>query len=109
MFVKSAAYAEWFTKAKPWLRPLARATLGKLPRPIARVSGPLAKDGGIPVRNVHYRPWASDDEGNFWRWHGGARARLRRIFLGGTEGLPQPVAKEFAQRWANYCGCRYGL
>ena len=25
------------------------------------------------------------------------------------EGLPQPLAKQFAQQWAEYCGCRYGL
>jgi dTDP-4-amino-4,6-dideoxygalactose transaminase len=25
------------------------------------------------------------------------------------EGAPQPVAKQFAQQWAEYCGCRYGL
>ena len=37
------------------------------------------------------------------------RAQLRRVFLSGVEGLPQPLAEEFAQRWANYCGCRYGL
>ena len=37
------------------------------------------------------------------------RAVFRRIFLGGVEGLPQPLAEEFAQQWAAYCGCRYGL
>ena len=37
------------------------------------------------------------------------RAVFRRIFLGGVEGLPQPLAEEFARQWAAYCGCRYGL
>jgi dTDP-4-amino-4,6-dideoxygalactose transaminase len=37
------------------------------------------------------------------------RAVFRRIFLGGVEGLPQPLAEEFAQQWAAYCGCRYAL
>jgi dTDP-4-amino-4,6-dideoxygalactose transaminase len=37
------------------------------------------------------------------------RPRFRRIFLTGVEGLPQPLAKDFAQQWAQYCGCRYGL
>ncbi len=97
------------TKAKPWLRPLVRATLGKLPRPTARLTGALAREGGIPVRNTRYRPWASDSDGNLLRWHGGARARLRQVFLGGVEGLPQSLAQEFAQQWASYCGCRYGL
>ena len=97
------------TRAKPWLRPLVRATLGNLPRPAARLTGVLAKDGGTPVRNTRYRPWPSDSDGNFLRWHGGVRAQLRKVFLSGIEGLPQPLAQEFARRWASYCGCRYGL
>jgi dTDP-4-amino-4,6-dideoxygalactose transaminase len=103
------ALAKLFANAKPWLRPLVRATLGKLPRPAARLAGALAKDGGIPVRNTRYRPWSSNSDGNFLRWHSDVRARLRGVFLGGIEGLPQPLAQEFAQQWAAYCGCRYGL
>lgn len=102
-------FARLVTGAKPWLRPLVRATLGKLPRPTSRLTGALAKEGGTPVRNTRFRPWASDREGNFFHWHGGVRAGLRRVFLGGIEGLPQPLAREFAQQWAKYCGCRYGL
>jgi dTDP-4-amino-4,6-dideoxygalactose transaminase len=37
------------------------------------------------------------------------RARLRGVFFSGIEGLPQPIARDFAQQWATYCGCRYGL
>jgi dTDP-4-amino-4,6-dideoxygalactose transaminase len=98
----------FLAKAKPWLRPLLRATLGNLPRPAARLTGALAKDGGIPVRNTRYRPWPSDNDGDFLRWHGGVRA-LRTVYLSGIEGLPQPLAEEFARQWAAYCGCRYGL
>ena len=98
-----------FAQAKPWLRLFARATLGNLPRPASRITGALAKDGGTPVRNTRYRPWASDRDGNFLRWHGGVRVQLRRVFLSGVEGLPQPLAEDFAQQWATYCGCRYGL
>jgi dTDP-4-amino-4,6-dideoxygalactose transaminase len=29
--------------------------------------------------------------------------------MSGNEGLPQTLAKKFAQKWADYCGCRYGL
>jgi dTDP-4-amino-4,6-dideoxygalactose transaminase len=101
--------AALFATAKPWLRPLVRATLGGLLRPTSRLTGELAKNGGIPVRNTRYRPWASDHDGSFWHWHRGARAHLRRVFLSGVEGLPQPVAEEFARKWAGYCGCRYGL
>jgi dTDP-4-amino-4,6-dideoxygalactose transaminase len=98
-----------FAKAKPGLRPLVQATLGKLPRPATRLTGALAREGGTPVRNTRYRPWASDGDGRFLRWQGGGRSRLRRVFLSGIEGLPQPLAQEFAQQWAAYCGCRYGL
>jgi dTDP-4-amino-4,6-dideoxygalactose transaminase len=105
----TVAISKLFAKTKPWLRPLVRATLGKLPRPAARLTGALAKEGGIPVRNTRYRPWASDSDGNFLRWHGGVRARLREVYLSGVEGLPQPLAQEFARQWAAYCGCRYGL
>src|SRR6266404_4315998 len=45
-------HSKLIAKAKPWLRPLVRATLGNLPR---------------------------------------------------------PLAQEFGQQWATYCGCRYGL
>jgi dTDP-4-amino-4,6-dideoxygalactose transaminase len=96
-------------KTKRWLRPIARATAGRLPPPSTRLSGTLAKDGGTPVRNTRYRPWASDRDGRFWDWHRGMRARFRGVFMGGTEGLPQPLAEEFAEQWAKYCGCRYGL
>ena len=103
------ASSKLIAKAKPWLRPLARVTLGRLPRPASRFTGTLAKEGGVPVRDTRFRPWASDYDSIFWRWHGGARAQLRRVFLSSVEGLPQPLAKEFAQQWATYCGCRYGL
>ena len=99
----------FLTNAKPWLRPLVRATVGRLPPPSTRLSGALAKEGGIPVRNTRYRPWPSDRDGRFWDWHRGMRARFRGVFMSGTEGLPQPLAEEFAQQWAKYCGCRYGL
>jgi dTDP-4-amino-4,6-dideoxygalactose transaminase len=97
------------TNAKSWLRPLVRATVGRLPPPSKRLSGALAKEGGIPVRNMRYRPWASDRDGRFWDWHRGMRAGFRGVFMSGTEGLPQPLAAEFAEKWAKYCGCRYGL
>lgn len=105
----SQTHFKSFAKTKSFLRPLARVTLGRLPRLPSRITGALAKEGGRPVRDIRLRPWASDCDGNFFRWHGGMRARLRKVFLGGVEGLPQPLAEEFAQQWATYCGCRYGL
>jgi dTDP-4-amino-4,6-dideoxygalactose transaminase len=95
--------------AKPVLRPLARATLGKLPAPASRLTGALARDGGTPVRDIRLRPYASTNDGNLLRWHVEARALFRRIYLSGAEGLPQAIAERFADEWATYCGCRYGL
>src|SRR5262249_11960670 len=86
-----------------------RGTLGRLPPPASRLTGSLAKEGGKPVRDVRLRPWPSVNDGNLSRWHAEARALFRRIYLGGIEGLPQPMAEDFARRWASYCGCRYGL
>jgi len=34
---------------------------------------------------------------------------MRRIFVSGNEGLPQTLGKEFAKRWAQYCGVRHAL
>ena len=98
-----------FARAKPVLRPLARATLGKLPAPAARLTGALAKHGGTPVRDLRLRPWANVNDGNAARWRARAQAMFRNIYVGGVEGLPQPLAEKFAQAWAHYCGCRYGL
>src|SRR5262245_7229633 len=105
----SVMSSKLLARAKPWLRPVAQATLGRLPRPASRLTGALAKEGGVPVRDIRFRPWASDRDGNFLHWHGGVRRELRRVFLGGIEGLPLRLAQEFAQQWATYCGCRYGL
>jgi dTDP-4-amino-4,6-dideoxygalactose transaminase len=96
-------------KAKPLARWVAQATLGKLPRLASRLTGELAKNGGTPVRDTRLRPWATVNDRNYLLWHGGLRAELRRVFLGGVEGSPQPLAREFAQQWATYCGCRYGI
>lgn len=101
--------AKWTDAAKPLLRPVARAFFSRLPAPASRLSGSLALEGGLPVRNVRLRPWPSVADRNFLDWHREARGVFRRIFLGGIEGLPQPLAREFAQQWAKYCGCQFGL
>jgi dTDP-4-amino-4,6-dideoxygalactose transaminase len=91
------------------LRTIARRTIGRLPPSASRLTGALARNGGVPVRDLRLRPWASVEDGNLARWRTEMRAVFRRIFLGGVEGLPQPLAEEFARQWAAYCGCRYGL
>jgi L-glutamine:2-deoxy-scyllo-inosose/3-amino-2,3-dideoxy-scyllo-inosose aminotransferase len=71
--------------------------------------GSLAKHGGTPVRDVRLRPWATGNESAAARWRAEANSLLRRIYVSGVEGLPQPIAEEFARRWAEYCGSRYGI
>ena len=94
---------------KPALKTVARQTIGRLPPPRSRLSGPLARDGGRPVRDTRFRPWANGNDHHLMSWllqFGGA---FRRVFLSGVEGRPQPLARQFAQQWADYCGCQYGL
>ena len=94
---------------KTILKVIARQSIGRFPATASRLTGGLAKNGGKPVRDVRLRPWASVEDENLSRWHIEMRRLFRHIFLGGVEGLPQPLAKQFAQQWAAYCGCRYGL
>ncbi len=88
---------------------VARQTIGRWPAPASRLTGQLARDGGKRVRDVRFRPWATDRGDHFAQWLLHVRPAFRRIFLSGVEGLPQPHAKQFAQQWAEFCGCRYGL
>lgn len=88
---------------------MARHTVGRLPRGSARLTGPLAVDGGTPVRDIHLRPWAEADAGRRWQWLTAVGPALRRVYLSGAEGLPQVQQREFSVRWARYCGCDYGL
>jgi dTDP-4-amino-4,6-dideoxygalactose transaminase len=97
------------SKLKQAAKFAGRQTLGKLPPPKSRLTGRLAIDGGKPVRNLRYRPWATGYDGSFTHWLSGMGASLRQVFTSGVKGLPQPRAKEFAQQWAKYCGCKYGL
>jgi dTDP-4-amino-4,6-dideoxygalactose transaminase len=40
----------------------------------------------------------------FLEWSASVRPLLRSVFLGGVEGLPQPLAQRFNAAWAAYCG-----
>jgi dTDP-4-amino-4,6-dideoxygalactose transaminase len=93
---------------KGLLKGVARQTIGRFPASPTRLTGTLAMYGGAPVRDTRLRPWASVNEGNFRRWPR-MRNTFRRIYRQGIEGLPQPLAEQFAQQWAHYCGCRFGL
>jgi len=94
---------------KKFVKVVTQQTIGRLPPSPSRLSGKLAKEGGKPVRDIRLRPWASSQSGGLVPWSFGVSRSFRRIFTEGIEGLPQPLAKEFSQQWASYCGCRYGL
>jgi dTDP-4-amino-4,6-dideoxygalactose transaminase len=88
---------------------IAQQTIGRLPRASSRLTGTLAIDGGKRVRDVRLRPWTDCHDGSFVQWLFRMRPAFRSIFVSGVEGAPQPLAMQFAQQWAGYCGCRYGL
>jgi dTDP-4-amino-4,6-dideoxygalactose transaminase len=87
----------------------AQQTIGRLPRSSSRLSGPLAIEGGTPVRNVRYRPWPTAPNHTLGQWLSSVGPGFRRVFLSGNEGLPQTRQKQFAAEWAKACGCKYGL
>lgn len=88
---------------------VARQTIGRLPPRSSRLHGKLACEGGTPVRDIRFRPWANYHSGNLPRWITAVGPQFRTIFLGGIEGLPQRRSFEFAEKYAAQCGCRYGL
>lgn len=88
---------------------VGRQTIGRLPRSSTRLRGPLAIEGGEPVRNVRFRPWPRHQSSTLTHWVKTVGPAFRTVFLSGAEGLPQTRQKEFAARWAAYCGCRHGL
>ncbi len=96
-------------KVKQSLKWAARQTLGRLPPPASRLNGKLAKDGGTPVRDVRLRPWAGAPNHSLKDWLTAVGPALRKVFLSGSEGLPQTRQKEFARRFAEFCGCRHAL
>ena len=97
------------SSVKSAARFLARQTIGRLPARASRLTGRMALDGGIPVRDTRIRPWARDRSSNLLQWFTSVGPAFRSIFLGGMEGLPQTRQKHFAELWAEYCGCRHAL
>lgn len=95
------------------LRRVAKGTvkrvIGALPPPASRLTGPLAKDGGKPVRDLNYRPWPKYPSDQLGDWMNSVAPRFKKIFLTGEEGLPQHLATEFAERWAEFCGAKHAL
>jgi dTDP-4-amino-4,6-dideoxygalactose transaminase/predicted dehydrogenase len=83
--------------------------LPQLPGRPGRLTGKLAKEGGLPVRDTRYRPWPVYPSSSLVEWSTKLAPRFLQIFLTGVEGLPQPLATRFAAEWASYCGARYSL
>ena len=95
--------------AKEVAKSVARQTLGRVPPSSKRLTGKLARDGGTPVRDVRFRPWANYHADNARHWRKEVGRVIRRIFVSGREGLPQTLGKELAVKWAEYCGVRHAL
>jgi dTDP-4-amino-4,6-dideoxygalactose transaminase/predicted dehydrogenase len=84
-------------------------TLPTLPGRPGRLTGKLAREGGLPVRDTRYRPWPSYPSSSVVEWATKLGPRFLQIFLSGVEGLPQPLATRFCAEWARYCSARYAL
>jgi dTDP-4-amino-4,6-dideoxygalactose transaminase/predicted dehydrogenase len=74
-----------------------------------RLTGKLAKDGGIPVRKERIHPWPCYPSGGFLAWPLDVGPRMKELFQHGAEGLPQEIGNRFAKQWAEYCGAAYAL
>lgn len=94
---------------KKMAKVIAQRTIGRWPPPASRLTGLLARDGGRRVRDTRLRPWADSRKGNVVQWLFRVGPALRKVFASGLEGAPQTLAKRFAEQWAEYCGCRFGL
>lgn len=94
---------------KQTIKRAAQVGLGWLPRSARRITGALAIDGGRAVRDTRLRPWpgflAAGTLGRVLTF----RSHLWQVWLSGVEGLPQPLAQRFAERWAEAVGARYAL
>ncbi|HEX7294888.1 MAG TPA: aminotransferase class I/II-fold pyridoxal phosphate-dependent enzyme, partial [Pyrinomonadaceae bacterium] len=84
-------------------------TLPTLPGRPGRLTGKLAKEGGLPVRDTRLRPWPSSPSTSLVEWTTKLSPKFLQIFLSGVEGLPQPLATQFCSEWARYCGARHAL
>src|SRR5215212_1266263 len=84
-------------------------TLPQLPGRPGRLTGTLAKEGGLPVRDTRFRPWPVYPSSSMVEWTTQIAPKFLQIFLTGIEGLPQPLSTRFAEEWARFCGARYAL
>src|SRR5262245_19812205 len=86
----------------------ARKVIRYIPPPKRRLSGKLAIYGGMPVRKRSLRPWPEPPFAASGAWSRLAPV-LKHVFTKGEEGLPQNLARRFAEEWARYCAAKHCL
>lgn len=94
---------------KELIKTMARNTIGRMPPSRSRLTGRLAKEGGNPVRDLRFRPWANYHSHNGRDWSRAVGRQMRSIFVSGKEGVPQTLVTEFARKWAEYCGVHHAV
>src|ERR1700677_4036795 len=85
-----------------------RQLLSLAPLPPDRLTGKLARDGGKRVRDKKLRPYSGVPSHSIAEWFFKVGPVMGKLFRTGAEGAPQKLSKEFAQKWAEYCGTQYG-
>ena len=86
-----------------------RKLLSLAPLSPDRLTGKLARDGGKRVRDKKLRPYSGVPSHSIAEWFFKVGPVMGKLFRTGAEGAPQKLSKEFAQKWAEYCGTQYGL
>ncbi len=86
-----------------------RKLLSLAPRPQDRLAGKLARDGGKRIRDKNLRPYPFFPRHSIAEWVFKVGPVMGKLFRTGAEGAPQKLSKEFAQKWAAYCGVQHGL
>jgi len=74
-----------------------------------RLTGRLAIEGGLRVRDTRLRPYSNVPENSVWQWTREVGPVMARLFCKRLEGSPQTLSKEFGKQWAAYCGTKYAL
>lgn len=69
----------------------------------------LAIFGGTPVRDTSKKPWTSWPQNHEEEWKNEIEPALKAVYLSRTEGLSAPKAKEFGEKFANYCGTKFAI
>ena len=86
-----------------------RNLLSLVPRSQDRLTGRLARDGGKRIRDKNLRPYPPSPAHSIAEWFFKMGPVMGKLFRTGAEGAPQKLSKEFAQKWAAYCGVEHGL